>query len=486
MCPDPFTRLLDRLVAAVEQDAELRASLSALARSVVARLDPVPPPVVVEPPPPPPEPAPEPPAPRPQLVWRDFDIPILPPPGLLPPPPAPTVERADRTPMPILAARCRVKADAARVLAGEAIDRPAVERKALSLPDCRLWMFFDPTPTQPAAVWRDLAGAYATLAEACDLIHTWDGLTAAAQSALAGEVLPLAAEAQSTLLSAVADTRAITGFDEEQLQVFLRLRDEAAERQVFIRKFLKRSDSADPANWPDVRRRVNELAAKVRAAGGDKKRQKAAKNLFRKLELMKADPSGQAGEWPRVYELIDQLAADGLPPTNADVRDHLLAVWEHLPADLPAPPGVGRVLAATERFLETRPAPAEPPAPEPPTAEVAAVARALAGREIVLIGGQARPTHVNNLKAAFGLADVRWLAPPEHSSYTLFEPDVARPEVAVVVLAIRWMSHDYDRVRGYCDRYGKPLVRLTGGYNPNQLAHQIVAQVGRKLGLTGD
>lgn len=82
---------------------------------------------------------------------------------------------------------------------------------------------------------------------------------------------------------------------------------------------------------------------------------------------------------------------------------------------------------------------------------------------------------------SFGLADVRWLCTPDHTSFTVFEPDVARPEVALVLLAIRWSNHDYDGVRAYCEAYGKPLIRLPGGYNANQVAHHILTQAGDRL-----
>ncbi len=497
--PDPYPALLDRLVRAVEQDDALRDSLVGLARAATTWLErrtalSAPPAVAPVPPKPAPRPEPEPasdpptaePAPRPTMVWKTFDIPILPPPDLSPPS-AVVPDRSDRTPMPLLAARCRAKAEAARQLAGDPGDLAAVERRAAALPDCRLWMLFDPPPT-PAAVWRDLAGAYEAAAAAADLIVVWDALPGHQGDAVAAEVLPLAAEAQSTLMAAVADTRMISGFDEEQLHIFLRLRDETAHRWIKVERYMKRTDRADPANWADVRRRVVELGDRLKRVGGqDKQRQKHLKNVVRKLDLVRSDPAANAAEWPRVLELIDTLVVEGLPPTNAELRDHLLPVWDHLPPDLPVPAGADRVLAACDRFLADRPPPATPPVPEPPTAEVAAVAEVLRGRELVLIGGQARPVHKKALCEAFGLADVRWLSTPEHTSYTVFEPDIARPEVAVVVLGIRWMSHDYARVSGFCERYGKPLVRLTAGYNPNQLAHQILKQVGRKLGLpTGD
>ena len=48
--------------------------------------------------------------------------------------------------------------------------------------------------------------------------------------------------------------------------------------------------------------------------------------------------------------------------------------------------------------------------------------------------------------------------------------------MALVVLAIRWSSHSFGDVKGYCDQYGKPLVRLPAGYNPNQVAVQVLSQ----------
>ncbi len=58
---------------------------------------------------------------------------------------------------------------------------------------------------------------------------------------------------------------------------------------------------------------------------------------------------------------------------------------------------------------------------------------------------------------------------------------MARPDVAVVVLAIRWSSHSFGEVREFCERHGKPLVRLPGGYNPNQVAMQIMSQCSGRL-----
>jgi hypothetical protein len=142
------------------------------------------------------------------------------------------------------------------------------------------------------------------------------------------------------------------------------------------------------------------------------------------------------------------------------------------------------VFREIDTYLASRPAEEKPAAPEPPSAEVMAVAELLRGRELVLIGGTVRPEHEAALTEAFGLAGVRWLSTPEHTSFTVFEPAVARPEVAVVLLAIRWSSHDYAEVKKFCDRYDKPLVRLPRGYNRNQVAHEILRQAGHRLGAS--
>jgi hypothetical protein len=80
------------------------------------------------------------------------------------------------------------------------------------------------------------------------------------------------------------------------------------------------------------------------------------------------------------------------------------------------------------------------------------------------------------LKTALGLKDLIWIETREHQSIEGFEPAIARPDVAVVLLAIRWSSHAFGDVKRYCDRHGKLLVRLPGGYNPNQVAAQILSQ----------
>ena len=117
-----------------------------------------------------------------------------------------------------------------------------------------------------------------------------------------------------------------------------------------------------------------------------------------------------------------------------------------------------------------------------PTAEVAEASRLLKGKCALMIGGVRRPESHEALKAAFGLKELVWFETREHESIDVFEPYVARPDVALVLLAIRWSSHSFGDVKRFCDDHGKPIVRLPGGYGVNQVAAQILAQGSGRLG----
>jgi hypothetical protein len=438
------------------------------------------------PPPAPPEPPPVPAVPPirslPPLTFAP------PPPVATTPPPSPSGNgEVSPSPLPVIADRCRIKAEAcaaiARRLRGsdERDALGAVIAKANAQPDCFLWFFDGRDHSDSPAVWADLAAAFAAGADAADLLRAWWVLPEPNRGRAASEVLHLAAEAQAVLYAAVAAVGR-TKPDGDQVQLFVTIREEAARIQVFVHKYLKREDRADPATAPAVAARVREHAAPLRrAAEAGKNRQKLVSNLRYKAKKLKDDPAGCADEWPRVVELLDELVAGGLPPSNADVRDLLLPVFDAVPDDAPLTPAATLVFREIDRYLATRPAAEEGRAAEPASAEVAEVRALLAGRQMVLIGGQVRPSRRDALVEAFGLTDLQWITTEEHASLTVFEAPIARPEVAVVLLAIRWSSHSYAGVQEYCDRYGKLLVRLPAGYHPNQVAHQILSQVGHRL-----
>ncbi len=394
-------------------------------------------------------------------------------------------------PLATIAARCRLKTEACRLVArrlSSADERDAYAdliRRAGPLPDCYLWMLDAWGLSEAAPVWEDLAGAFDAVAEAAEILRVWWELPNPPRSRAASEVLHLAAEAQAVLFAAVAATGRAKP-DVDQIHLFVTIREEAARLQVFIHKYLKREDQADPGAGPSVARRMRDFIAPLRkVADVGKNRHRALGNLKHKTRRLKDDPAANAEEWPRIVELLEELVTGGLPPSNPEIRELMLPVFDLLPDELPVTTSAALVLREVERFLATRPSGEERQVEEPPSPEVAEVRRLLAGRRVVLIGGQLRPASRDALAEAFDLAGLDWVVTDDHESVGIFEAPVARPEVAVVLLAIRWSSHSYGEVQAYCDRFGKLLVRLPGGYNSNQVAHQILSQVGQRLLAAG-
>ena len=119
--------------------------------------------------------------------------------------------------------------------------------------------------------------------------------------------------------------------------------------------------------------------------------------------------------------------------------------------------------------------------PRGPSPDIREVAELLRGRSIVMIGGVCRPNNQAAIRRSLGLKELVWITTRPGESFHGFERAVARSDVALVLLAIRWSSHSYGEVQQYCSRYGKPLVRLPAGYNSSQIAAQIMNQCGERL-----
>lgn len=113
--------------------------------------------------------------------------------------------------------------------------------------------------------------------------------------------------------------------------------------------------------------------------------------------------------------------------------------------------------------------------------DVARLRALLDGRQIVVVGGEARPRQVQPLREAFG--NVHWESTRAHQSAEPFKPIVARPNVGVVVLLVRWASHSFGpELRALADEHGVPLVQYHGGANPQRMAYEILRQAGHRLG----
>ncbi len=385
--------------------------------------------------------------------------------------------------------RCRLKAEGARwaatrqrrinegadyALEIEPVDRDLIAR-AKDLEDCFLWMNHPSGPIPPNLDWwEDVAGCFDTAAMIVAVLEELVG-DVKKYRPLFEQALDLAAEAQSALRMVV---EAVDGKpDNDQQKLFYWLSQAAADYQVFIQRFMRLDDAANPTTWGDLQERISGLDAQIEAI---RKQEKQRLQLFGKgnyhARLIR-EGRDTLDDWNKVIAAVESLVNEGIPPSNTDIREMLLPIVDGMPDEMEVSTGFDRVLVEIDRYLATQ----VPPSPEVTrevSEEVQKVGELFAGKTMVVIGGERRPNACEALKSAFGLKELIWISTREHESADQFEPYVARPEVAAVLLAIRWSSHSYGVVRDFCEKHGTLFVRLPGGYNPNQVAHQILQQRG--------
>jgi hypothetical protein len=384
-----------------------------------------------------------------------------------------------------MGARCRAKCDAVRWQAEchrriwEGVEAP-IEDAGLDpemvawagrLVDCFYWLDDqDASGSTDISLLDDVAGCYEALAEVTRLVPRAEGRRGPLERAL-----PMLAEAQSMLRRSLQRLQAPD--DPDQLTVYRIIREAAARHRIYVRRHMRADDLADPAGWPGLLSRVEAIAA----SGQQSRQQKERIDRIRELLETIRRGAGSDEDWRTIVHIVDEAVGEGIPPSNRDFRDLLLPVIDDLPDRDDLPQGFRLVLREIDRFLATRtPLPKAASGYAPP-AEVKEAARLVDGRSVVLIGGIRRQEAQAALKKALGLKELIWIETKEHQSIESFEPVIARPDVALVLLAIRWSSHAFGDVRQYCIQHDKPLVRLPGGYGPHQVAVQVLAQASESL-----
>ena len=425
-------------------------------------------------------------------------------------------------------ARCRMKAEGARWAAERKrriakwadveieivpFDRDML-RRASKLPECFIWthklsLGSVGTPDD----YDRLAGNFDAAAEALEfaefMLHRDDE-----EDLQLSRSFYILAETQSALRAAVQYFSPDWKYDNDQILIFQWLRQIGRERNIFISQYMRLDDMAEPGDWQERIDRIHRTQAEVsegeQSARAEQleaearelaerlqaeQRSKRIQELFGAVKyhsrVIQRDSGAQSvnllHDWRRIVDAASELVTLGIPPSNVDIRAGLLPILDLMPVALVT----GREFDLILREIDTYLALQEQDQANTTGVDAAAfgsvdVVRAtemLRGRALVLIGGDRRPHTADALKKAFGLSELIWIATRSHQSYTLFEPEIARPDVAAVVLAIRWASHGFGEVKSVCDKYGKPLVRLPAGYNPNQVAAQLVSQAGERLTL---
>lgn len=395
--------------------------------------------------------------------------------------------------------RCKLKiaaCDFARrhdehLAAGGSFDQLRAEYDAIitrgkALPDCFLWMIHPRSLLRDAGQLAQIRACYANLADAAAMML--ELTDSHGEGHWPEEALWLLAEAQSALYVSLANTP-YRSPDPDQLQTYGFVRDEARRRRLFMDQFLSEDAPADPAAAPDLAAHIAAFRADCQA---QRKVTKARREALRKVEyevrqLLSCLPDDRPEHARKVeagvrgfIESGGVIDAPALADAVAPVRDLLR---ELLPED-------------SEVWAIRAPAPAAPPSSAHEDRddddhesraliigpELLKARQLLAGRTALLIGGEERPQHARRLEQALELNELRWAGHREHSSLAPLEHEIARPEVDLVLLPIRWNGTETGPIiRQWCKHYHKPCVTLKAGYNANQIAHAVLEQVSERL-----
>jgi hypothetical protein len=382
--------------------------------------------------------------------------------------------------------------------------RPARESlvaRAKAMNPCYLWMVDPRGPALPDdATLGVLADCYEAVAQTVELVVEVIESEEAEESAGGGgsleRAMTLAAEAQCMLRCALVPV----GFDDhDQTQAHVLLRQLAEERRVLIRRYMRLTETADLSRVGELKRETTEAGSRRRGNAERTRRRRAlySKAKYHAERLCRAAGQGEGPEThdlERLWEAVEGLLDEGVPPSDREMREILIPVVEaREEEELLA--RERESLAAVWRELERHFAEKEEkraatvaasgagggPAAAELSPVVLQVRRLLEGKRVLMIGGLRRPNHQRAMEDAFGLLELIWPDTRAHQSVDDFDADVRHERTALVLLAIRWSSHSFGDVERLCDRWGKPFVRLPGGYNPEQVASQILQQASGKL-----
>lgn len=409
-------------------------------------------------------------------------------------------ESAVEIDLDLVATRCRLKAASCRALIerraaaddpvrfSAAIDRIAEQlAEAKALRECFLWALFREREQPDDDALDRIATCYEALAAAVELVARLDELEGASRADLEAAFQDMA-EASSALRAGLRETW-LTQSDRDQEETHLWLRERTLERGIFLARYMRKTDVADPVQAADLRARIDRRRESV---------ERRAKRLIREREGFK-----------QLRYHAHRVEGEPGPGEEHDLRriaDGVLGLLEHEVRTtdrrfaVAIPPGVAeRALACAAgpaRDLLSRLATADaatgadrgdasvPLVDATPrwSARVDRVRDLLRGRQIVVIGGEPRVDAVRRMEDAFSLKHVEWVRLSEHGSTGRMEAPIGSPDTALVLVLVKLAGHLHaEEARTLAKGAGKPYVLLPAGYNPEQMADAVLTQASEQL-----
>lgn len=394
------------------------------------------------------------------------------------------------------ALRCGLKAEACRLCVerAEAGDDEARDpefrarvddllRRRVQLDNAFLWMLIPERPQPDADAMRQIASCYEAHRAACEVAAASNTTTSGYSTQEMESAYQLLAEANSALRVAIDGTW-LTQPDRDQDDAHHWLRERTFTQHIYVPRFMKLDDPADP-------RRAGTLLGEIRAlAERVTEREQNGRRIDSSLNTLRYHARKQGGDGrfephdaKRINESADTLLSLGIDPGDARLIQlkHLVNL-DAFPNNEPPCEALRRIAAGWIDREADAPAPADS---EPKWSErVLDVRRRLRGGRIVIVGGTDQyPDQRRRIEEAFEPAALEWAELSEHGSGARMRPLIARDDTRLVLLLVPLAGHLHsEEARAEAKKRNVPCVLVRAGYHPEQLAVQILEQAGDRLG----
>lgn len=222
--------------------------------------------------------------------------------------------------------------------------------KARQLPECYMWMLDPYGPDAGGERLADMAGVYANLVEAIDLIR--DAIDDGDRE-LVTDATRLFAEGQSAVRAGAL--RVGLRYERDQQDAFDWLRDHTYREQIYVPRYMRLNDPADPEGWEDLQERLEEVRGRLE---GDREANRSMRELMGRADFLARklaeDPEHAEGaDWERLFDAITRLVTEeGLSADDSSLRELLIPILDEVPEDMELSEAAERVLDEVEGYLD--------------------------------------------------------------------------------------------------------------------------------------
>ena len=420
----------------------------------------------------------------------------------------------------------------------------SLRQRLSTLPDTSTWMIdmpfgkrasepdaFDVEP-ETAAKLETIASCYDAIAFGAEVAMELDE-GGAFRKAPPASFLYLLAEAQSALLKSLED--APTRSDSDQRDIFLWLKNQTTRYRIYVDRYMRLDDPADPAVSKDLKERLRktareialraqldqgreQLLSKVRyhvgkLEGSDSVRPSEVESLEHALDAW-ADAGGARND-KRLVQILMPLAKEATQKVEKDPnrssdsasRESSPELAELLVAYLPG----GRVNEAHGTLTPSKAPKSDAPRQSKPNERRAPGGHPSTSHDEAVTDAEDAERAATLIAEAAGLLDshsVKLLVSPDDSideqalgralgarSFSVARVDpvgdsgerdgvlasVLDEDVDLYLLGIRLATEEYGSFKERCLEKGRLFVRLPGAVDAASIAHQVLRQVGWRL-----